>query len=423
MTREALPGRRTRSPIWSIRTWAPSSAVVLTLCLLGGCANQGAMTDIAAAPGRSVATGLMPATEPTAMPQSSPDTPWSRDVLMQARPIADWRLENPPRLKDGTAGSTACELTALINATTYLGLADFGAISSDARFGDAVVAGGRAFGWATSDGAGGCQQSAYQNDVIRLAWFSAAARVDGSERQEWLQPTLDRLNQTLATLDVAGAAPCPERSSCRRDTDFLAIALWAEASRLTGDPRYLAHGDNRFRTTFEPLYETNTFLFHDHVGAPADAAGAGTSALYNGLAYAGLARTIEAIPADNPARLYYVALYREMSRTIIARQRNDGHWSDGLQREDDGPPDMMASALFIYGLAWGLNTQMLSFNEGETAALSGWAALTRSLQADGVLSNAPDTGSSLRPGGRNPSPSDAAGAYLMATAQIAERKW
>lgn len=343
--------------------------------------------------------------------------------MMQARPIADWRLETPPRLRDEAAGSTACELTALINATTYLGLADFGAMAGDARFGDAVLAGGRAFGWATSNGAGACQQGANQYDVIRLAWLSAAARVDGSARQERLQPTLDRLNQTLATLDVAGAVPCPERSSCRNDTDLLAIALWAEASRLTGDPRYLAHGHDRYRTAFEPLYDTRTFLFHDQVGTVAGAAGAEPPALYNGLAYAGLARTIQAIPADNPARLYYVALYREMSRTIVARQRDDGHWSAGLRREDDGPPDMMAGALFVYGLAWGLNTQMLSFNEGETAALSGWAALTRSLSADGALADVPDTGSSQRPGARSPSPGDAAGAYLMATAQIAERKW
>lgn len=423
MTRETPPGRHTSSPTSSMKRWALSSTVVLTLCLLSGCAHKSAMTGIAAAPGWSATTGLTHATEATAIPQSSTDTPWSRDVIIQARRIADWRLENSARLKDEAAGSTACELTALINATTYLGLADFGTVSGDARFGDAVQVGGRALGWATSDGAGGCQQSANQYDVIRLAWLSAAARVDGSERQERLQPTLDRLNQTLATLDVTGAVPCLERSSCRNDTDLLSIALWAEASRLTGDPRYLAHGDDRYRTAFEPLYDTKTFLFHDQVGAEASAAGAEASALYNGLAYAGLARTIQAIPADNPARLYYVALYREMSRTILARQRDDGHWSAGLRHQDDGPPDMMASALFVYGLAWGLNTQMLSFNEGETAALSGWAALTRSLRADGVLTEANDTGLNPRPGGRNPSPRDAVGVYLMATAQIAERKW
>lgn len=419
MTLEALPGWHTRSAAWSIRTWAPSSAVFLTLCLLGGCASEDAMTHVAAAPG-TVSTALTHTAEATAIPQSSTDTPWSRDVMMQARPIADWRLENPPSLEDDDAGSTACEMTALIKATTFLGLADYGAAAGDARFGDAVLAGGRAFGWRTSDVASGCQHSTSQYDVIGLAWLSAAAKVDGSERQERLRPTIARLNRML---DVAGFAPCPERSSCRSNTDLLSIALWAEASRMTGDARYLTHGDARYRSVIEPLYNTETFLFHDQVGVVSSDAGAEASALYNGLAYAGLARTIQAIPADNPARLYYVALYREMSRTIIARQRGDGHWSAGLRREDHAPPDMMASALFVYGLAWGLNTQMLSFNEGETAALSGWAALTRSLRADGVLADAADTGSSLRTERKNPSPGDAAGAYLMATAQIAERKW
>ena len=423
MPHEALPGRRTSSPPWSIRRWTSSLAAVLTMCLLGGCARPGAMTDITAAPGWSVTAGITSAAEATSIPLSSTDTPWSREVMVQARPIADWRLENPPWLEDDAAGLTAGDLNVLINGTTYLGLADFGGIARDARFSDAVLARGRALGWATYDGESGSQRGAKQDAVIGLAWLSAAAQVDGIERQARLRPTMDRLNRTLAALDVAGAEPCPEPSSCMSDTDFLSTALWAEASRLTGDPRYLAHGDARYRTAFEPLYDTETFLFHYQVGVVASAAGAEASALYNGLAYAGLARTIEAIPADNPVRLFYVALYREMSRTVLARQRDDGQWSSSLRREDDGPPDMMAGALFVYGLAWGLNTQMLSFNEGESAALSGWAALTRSLGADGVLADAPDAGPSPRPGRSDRSPRDAVGVYLMATTQIAERKW
>ena len=175
MPHDALPGRRTSSPPWSIRRWASSSAAVLTMCLLGGCARPGAMTGITAAPGWSVTAGITSATEATSIPLSSTDTPWSREVMVQARPIADWRLENPPRLEDDAAGSTVCDLTALINGTTYLGLADFGAIARDARFSDAVLARGRALGWATCDGESGSQRRAKQDAVIGLAWLSAPA--------------------------------------------------------------------------------------------------------------------------------------------------------------------------------------------------------------------------------------------------------
>lgn len=125
----------------------------------------------------------------------------------------------------------------------------------------------------------------------------------------------------------------------------------------------------------------------------------------NATAFAALTRMVEALPAEDPNRLEYVALYREMARTIIQVQGGDGWWRETLVHEA-GPVDRSASALFVFGLTWGLNTGMLSFNEGETAALRGWNALRTPAGLEALQAADADLG-----------------ALMLASAQMAERRW
>lgn len=128
-------------------------------------------------------------------------------------------------------------------------------------------------------------------------------------------------------------------------------------------------------------------------------------ATLNATAFAALTRMVDALPAEDPARLEYVALYREMARTITREQGGDGWWRETLG-DEAGMVDRSASALFVFGLTWGLNTGMLSFNEGETAALKGWDALRNPAALEALQTE--DTG---------------LGALMLAAAQMAERQW
>jgi hypothetical protein len=160
--------------------------------------------------------------------------------------------------------------------------------------------------------------------------------------------------------------------------------------------------DPSFRRMAAALFDPETLLFHsDETTTEQDR----FDAALNATAFAALTRMIDALPAEDPARLEYVALYREMARTITRTQGDDGWWREPLG-DGAGRVDRSVSALLVFGLTWGLNSGMLSFNEGEAAALKGWDALRSPADLDAL--QAEDRG---------------LGALMLAAAQMAERQW
>ncbi len=171
---------------------------------------------------------------------------------------------------------------------------------------------------------------------------------------------------------------------------------------MAADVEGIAALDPAFRRMADARFDREALLFRS------DASELGQmhfDAHLNATAFAALTRMIDALPAEDLARLEYVALYREMARPITRLQSEDGWWRETLG-DEDAFIDPAASALFVFGLAWGLNTGMLSFNEGEATALSGWDALEGS--TDQQIWAADDS---------------ARGSLFLAAAQLAERRW
>lgn len=179
--------------------------------------------------------------------------------------------------------------------------------------------------------------------------------------------------------------------------------LWTGSGQVNDPGRAGLVGlDPSFRRMAATLFDPEALLFH----SDENRTGQGRfDAALNATAFAALTRMIDALPAEDPARLEYVALYREMARTITRTQGDDGWWREPLG-DGAGWVDRSASALFVFGLTWGLNSGMLSFNEGEAAALRGWDALRSPAGLEAL--QAEDRG---------------LGALMLAAAQMAERQW
>ncbi len=218
-----------------------------------------------------------------------------------------------------------------------------------------------------------------------------------------------RYSTAAAQAEVPGAEALPiamplicAGSDCRTDDLLRGSDLWVGPWAGEAGRAKVASLDPAFRRLALTLFDREALLFH----ANEDAIGERHfDATINATAFAALTRMVDALPDEDLARLEYVALYREMARTVTRTQGPDGLWHARL---DDGstPADMGASALFVFGLTWGLNTGMLSFNEGESAALNGWDALQTSARFAAFEND------------------DAAlGALLLASAQMAERRW
>lgn len=81
----------------------------------------------------------------------------------------------------------------------------------------------------------------------------------------------------------------------------------------------------------------------------------------DGWVVAALVRVLEILPKNAPHREEYEKIYLEMMQALPPLQRQDGFWNVSLMDENDfGGKELTGTALFTYGMAWGINHGLLS---------------------------------------------------------------
>jgi hypothetical protein len=102
---------------------------------------------------------------------------------------------------------------------------------------------------------------------------------------------------------------------------------------------------------------------------------------------AALARVLRELPANDSARAEYVVTLKELSAAIKAVQRPDGFWNMSLADPNHHPgPETSGTALFVYGMAWGINNGLLSRSAYQPVVARGWNAMvTTAVHPDGKL--------------------------------------
>lgn len=114
----------------------------------------------------------------------------------------------------------------------------------------------------------------------------------------------------------------------------------------------------------------------------------------NGWAYAALVRILAEIPADEAHRTEYVGDFTAMSAALLPIQRSGGFWNVSLHDPGNyGGPEVSGTALFAYGIAWGIRTGLLDAATYGPPLVAAWNAMvTVSLQPSGFLGYAQSTG-------------------------------
>ena len=98
----------------------------------------------------------------------------------------------------------------------------------------------------------------------------------------------------------------------------------------------------------------------------------------NGWVVAALVRVLQELPADDPHRSVYEQDFRDFCKAVVKYQRADGTWNASVADPDDfGGPEATGTSLFLYGLAWGLNTGRLDADAYGPAVARGWNGLNR----------------------------------------------
>lgn len=120
----------------------------------------------------------------------------------------------------------------------------------------------------------------------------------------------------------------------------------------------------------------------------------------NGWVVAALVRALRDLPAGDPHRAAYEADLKAMCKALKACQREDGFWNVSLHDETHfGGRETTGTALFVYGMAWGVNNGILDRGEYLPVILRAWEAMcTEAVHEDGFLGYVQGTGKEPRDG-------------------------
>ncbi len=333
------------------------------------------------------------------------DTPASKpqEILAVMERAADWQLAHPNRHAPKHWG----------NAVFYRGLATLGPLSPNPAYLEAALKMGRASQWRAG-------RRLYHADDTAICQ-TYLALYDLKKDPAMLAPTRQRFDAILAhpkETPLAGltpySTPWEDRWSwC--DALFMAPPAWAHLAAITGDARYLDFVDREWDAARRYLYDPAEHLFYRDCDFFDRRSPNGSKVFWargNGWVLAGIPLMLEHFPKNRPSRAAYETLFTEMAETVLKAQQPDGLWRSNLLDPAEYPEaETSSSALFVFGLAWGVNHGLLAPAVYWPAVRRGWAALAGKVRADGLLEN-------VQPMGCEPGSPDATGSESYGTGAL-----
>jgi rhamnogalacturonyl hydrolase YesR len=120
----------------------------------------------------------------------------------------------------------------------------------------------------------------------------------------------------------------------------------------------------------------------------------------NGWVIAALVKVLEIMPEDAVHRDEYLKTFNEMIEALLKVQRKDGFWNVSLHDPKNyGGKETTGTALFVYGMAWGINNNILDKEKYLPAVIKGWNAMVNeSIHENGFLGYVQGTGKEPKDG-------------------------
>ncbi|MEO5958052.1 MAG: glycoside hydrolase family 88 protein [Opitutaceae bacterium] len=223
-----------------------------------------------------------------------------------------------------------------------------------------------------------------------------------------MDPKLERWRDIKANIDmiVSGA----------RNDDWwwidalqMAMPVYAKLGAITKDPKYVEKMHQIY------LYTKNTHggkgLFNPADGlwwrdkdfVPPYKEPNGEDCYWsrgNGWVVAALVRTLSLLPVDSPYRAEYTTMLTTMCEALRKVQREDGFWNVSLHDPNQfGGKETSGTALFTYGMAWGIRNGLLPEKIYGPIVAKAWNAMANeAVHADGFLGYVQGTGKEPKDG-------------------------
>ena len=185
------------------------------------------------------------------------------------------------------------------------------------------------------------------------------------------------------------------------DAIQMAMPVYAKYAKLTGERKYLDYAMRSYRWTRDTLAagllnKKEGLWWRDKDFVPPYKESDGQNCYWsrgNGWVYAALVRVMQTLPKNDKVYKELKKDFLLMSKALVKCQREDGFWNVSLVSPVTyGGPEMTGTALFLYGMAWGVNNGILpakTYNEPMERA---WKALESCVHESGFIGYNQGTG-------------------------------
>ena len=185
------------------------------------------------------------------------------------------------------------------------------------------------------------------------------------------------------------------------DAIQMAMPVYAELAKTTGQRKYMDYAMEQYRYSRNVegggLFDVKKGLWwRDKNFVPPFKEKDGADCCWsrgNGWVYAALVRCMMEMSPKDP---YYKELKKDfllMSEGLLKWQREDGLWNASLVSQEWAGKEISGTALFIYGMAWGIQNGLLKAKKYRPVIDKAWSTIVKDcVHADGFLGFVQGTG-------------------------------
>ena len=218
---------------------------------------------------------------------------------------------------------------------------------------------------------------------------------------EKLNPTRQNLDHQMVTPNQKKNATAKTQSAQPSlygwwtwiDAIQMAMPVYMQMYKLTGDAKYRDHAMQMYRWSRNEcgggLLNTKDGLWwRDADYVPPYKEPDGQQCYWsrgNGWVYAALVRCMDQLSPKEKAYKELKNDFMLMSKGIISCQRSDGFWNPSLVSTNYAMPETSGTALFLYGICWGMRHGYLKAKVYRPFADRAWSAIATTIHPNGFI--------------------------------------
>lgn len=211
------------------------------------------------------------------------------------------------------------------------------------------------------------------------------AGLGGKKLRPWIDNYVSYVSTKQFRLkDGTLARNRPLPNSLWLDDLYMSVPCLAQAGKLTGERRFYDDAARQILQFAGRMFVRERGLFIHAWVQEMNVHPAFHWARANGWAFMAMAELLEVLPADHPDRARILELFRAHAAGLMATQGHAGLWHQLLDRRESYE-ETSASAMFVFGMARGINRGWLDALAFGPAVSLGWNAVATKVNARGQV--------------------------------------